>query len=462
MSLIKIVSAKTNVFSYGIFRQLEIDLADRLTWQITVNILVIFMFIVSNAQNFINKLISCTVPINFSDNQETYVNEICFIADKYYASDHERILIIKNDSTNLVIDYVDKNNDSQPNLVSYYIFVPYALVLEAILVLVPRYIWIFLLNKYTQLDMGEIFKASAICKDFCNKKFKKIFLKQSKIDCDLNSDENIAYIYYFIKQLEDYFLTKLNNKNTKKSFKLTIYKRRLCLSYLVIKILNIVNIFFLIFVVNQILGIELHAIFYKSIFNFAFNSSARLSETDSDYSHSFYLMNSKYFPFRSTCAFKIRELALTNTYAVTCSLPINLFNQYIFILVLIWYLILFSFNFYYFLQWCFNFQKFNEYIYVRENMYLGMKLFQKRVIDSKCSNKCTFCPNDNELVQKLRCQKCQILIDEFLTKFVDSDSIFLFKIIALNSDDSLIQKLLVYLFKIYYNYNRKTKKKNKK
>jgi hypothetical protein len=86
MTLIKIINEETNanVFRYGIFKQIEIDFSDKLNWQITVNILIIFMFIVSNCEIFINKLISCTVPINFSDNQEDYVNEVCFLVDKYY------------------------------------------------------------------------------------------------------------------------------------------------------------------------------------------------------------------------------------------------------------------------------------------------------------------------------------------------------------------------------------------
>jgi hypothetical protein len=84
MGFVKILTSKTNVLSYGIFKNIEIDLADKLNWQITSNIIILFIVIVSNSQNFINKLISCTVPINFSDNQEEYVNELCFIVDKCF------------------------------------------------------------------------------------------------------------------------------------------------------------------------------------------------------------------------------------------------------------------------------------------------------------------------------------------------------------------------------------------
>ncbi len=80
-------------------KNLQIDFSDRLNWEITVNLLVIATLIVTNIKHFINKLISCTVPMHFSTNQEEYVNEVCYISDKYFVLDTERILIYKNDSS---------------------------------------------------------------------------------------------------------------------------------------------------------------------------------------------------------------------------------------------------------------------------------------------------------------------------------------------------------------------------
>ena len=58
-------------------KKIQIDLADKLNWEVTVNLLIVATLIVTNLKHFINKLISCTVPIHFSDNQEVYVNEVC-------------------------------------------------------------------------------------------------------------------------------------------------------------------------------------------------------------------------------------------------------------------------------------------------------------------------------------------------------------------------------------------------
>ena len=87
-------------------KKIQIDLADKLNWEVTVNLLVVAVLIVTNIKHFINKLISCTVPIHFSDNQEQYANEVCFISDKYFVLDTERILIFKNDTTKLQVKNV--------------------------------------------------------------------------------------------------------------------------------------------------------------------------------------------------------------------------------------------------------------------------------------------------------------------------------------------------------------------
>jgi innexin len=449
MGFVKILTSKTNVLSYGIFKNIEIDLADKLNWQITSNIIILFIVIVSNSQNFINKLISCTVPINFSDNQEEYVNELCFIVDKYYAKDNERILILKNDSNNLMINYIDNNNNEEPTRTSYYIFVPIVLVIEAILVITPRYLWLAIIARYSKMDLEEMFKAVNVCREFSNKKFKEIFLKKKM---PTTVSEEVFYLNYMINQFQSYFLDKFDTrKRLTNKWRIFISKRKMSLCYLFIKFLSILNVLFLVFVLNEILGVKLHSVMFKYFSNiFIRNNNSTANELDNEEFQSFYYMNSKYFPVRSTCTFKIRELALTNTYAVTCSLPINLFNQYIFIIILIWYLILINFNIYYLIIWIYCFTYYSEIDYAKENLILGMKLMRQSVINSKCSKKCKFYSDENDMLKEhFECENCKMHLYKFFTNFLDSDSLFLFKIISLNSDDALIQKFLVYFYETY-------------
>ncbi len=133
------------------FQKIQIDFSDKLNWEITVNILVISTVIVTNIRYLINKPISCTVPMHFSSNQEEYANEICFISDKYFVKDNERILLFKNDSSKVQINYFDEKDsiataNDQPAITSYYIFVPYILIIQAFLIILPRKVILKILN----------------------------------------------------------------------------------------------------------------------------------------------------------------------------------------------------------------------------------------------------------------------------------------------------------------------------
>lgn len=93
---------KTDIGSFYA-NKIQVDLADKLNWEVTVNLLVVLTLIVTNLKHFINKLISCTVPIHFSNNQEEYVNEVCFVSDKFFVLDTDRIFIYNNETSKLTV-----------------------------------------------------------------------------------------------------------------------------------------------------------------------------------------------------------------------------------------------------------------------------------------------------------------------------------------------------------------------
>jgi hypothetical protein len=100
LSSLSLPKADTNNY-YA--KKIQVDLADRLNWEVTVNLLVVCILIVTNLKHFINKLISCTVPIHFSSNQEEYVNEVCFVSDKFFVLDTDRIFIYNNESSEIMV-----------------------------------------------------------------------------------------------------------------------------------------------------------------------------------------------------------------------------------------------------------------------------------------------------------------------------------------------------------------------
>ena len=448
------ITIPTAGLTNGYTKKLQIDFADKLNWQVTVNLLIIALIVVTNMRLFINKLISCTVPMHFSSNQEEYANEICFITvDKYFVMENERILIFKNESSKMQLNYIDEKDSvgEQPSLVSYYIFVPYILIIEAFLIVLPRKLWSYLLQNLGRFDMDEMLKASFTCKTFCNKQFQEIYLHRTKKYATVQRIK-FANFDFLIQQIEYWALSNFHFKN--RNLRSGLGKKYLCIGYLVVKVLCILNIFFLIFVINQLLGIDLFLVMYNIFCDFK-NSLFRSnildlsnvynsSESMDQQFQSFYLMNSKFFPLRSMCLFKIREHIQTNVYAVMCSLPINLFNQYIFILILVWFMVIFCFNFYYLLFWLLSFQHNWEVNYVKENILNGFKViaYTNRSEYNKCEQL-------YHLSLNMKCDRCERNFENYFNRFLSSDLVFFLKIISINSSDNLIQQILVYLWEVY-------------
>lgn len=339
-------------------------------------------------------------------------------------------------------------------------------MVEAFMIIIPRKLWCYFLQRLATFDVDQVLQVANSCKNFSNRKFKQIYLNNLNWTGE-HSFENIRLsevedpctfdnFNYLMNQIQRW--TFLNFKHDNRFF---IRRKYLCISYLFIKLLNIFNIFVLIFLINNLLSINLFHILFKIMDDLRkglINISVQNATSSDDVQfESFYLMNSYYFPLRSMCTFKIRELAKTNIYAVMCTLPINLFNQYIFMLILVWFINLLAFNVYYFVYWVVHFQKFAGVDYTRERLINGLKVVGNR---KKQANNCHYLAhiyrkNGNE------CQECIGNFEEFYDSFLSSDLIFFLRILTINSSDNLTQQIFVYLWKIYVR-QFKTKKKKKR
>lgn len=184
MGIVRHILETNDIGELTFLRHAYIDISDKLNWQFTVNLLVIFMFILSNASSFVNKIISCTVPINFSPNQEEYANEVCYISDKYSVLDNERVYIYKNSTKDMEPNYVEtfnsktKSHQESPMQISYYVWVPYILLIQAFLYVFPKYIWKYFLKHITNLDMNETFKASTNCRNVASDENLENFIQK--------------------------------------------------------------------------------------------------------------------------------------------------------------------------------------------------------------------------------------------------------------------------------------------
>lgn len=152
-----------------------IDLSDQLNWQITVNVLVVLIFMLTNISKFVSKRISCAVPIYFTENHEEYANLMCYISEHKYAANESNTILI---APNQTLVYYHSNNSTSnwphgPKLIgSYYVWVPYVLVLLVVLVILVRLLWMYLLKRlYRHVDLDELLRAAARCRDVPIEKF---------------------------------------------------------------------------------------------------------------------------------------------------------------------------------------------------------------------------------------------------------------------------------------------------
>lgn len=237
--------------------------------------------------------------------------------------------------------------------------------------------------------------------------------------------------------------------------------RKACKSYLAIKLVNIFIVIAQTLLINFLLGIDIYSFGYRKINSYVnfFRQQLNYSnqENDDDLESSYYHINSPYFPLKSVCVFRIRELASTNSYAVVCSLPINLFIQFSFFILLIWYLVLVIFNIIYTIKWCFRFKRCNQIEYIRNKLTNRLRHISRR---SKCSNASSSCfalahldeieyDDDDGNLTKTMCRECDFFFNLFFDSFLTSDLVFFLRIVSLSSSERLVESVLVYFWKIF-------------
>lgn len=168
------------------------DVSDKLNWQVTVNLLILLVLVLTNIGQFVSKPISCAVPIYFSENQEAYANEICYVSENKYAANESSTILIAPNQT-LVYSKrpaaaatLDNNNNdatttikSPQQLGSYYVWVPYVLSTLILIFLLVKCLWIYMLTyRFRGLDINELVKAAARLKEFPLDQF--VFFKSSR------------------------------------------------------------------------------------------------------------------------------------------------------------------------------------------------------------------------------------------------------------------------------------------
>lgn len=354
------------------------DWIDRLNHIYTVFLLVIFAVLVSTGQ-FVGDPIHCWCPAQFTGAFEAYTKNYCWIKNTYFIPMMDTIPVD-----------IHKRQDAE---ITYYQWVPLILLFQAFLFKLPNVIW-------KMLNGGSGLNLDKICKLSDDTQWGSPDDRKSTIS-------NLAFF------LDRWLLTHRSYKNNMlvrakaKAAHLFCFlcnKREgtfLTALYLCIKVLFLANIIGQFFLLNAFMATDYNMYGFEYIKMMSTGESMRESPR---------------FPRVTLCDFQIRQLQNIQRWTVQCVLPINLFNEKIFIFLWFWFFFIALLSGFNLVKWMFLIVfKRNNYMYVKKYLTITDKM--QTASDKK-------------------------LCRRFAESYLRDDGCFVARMIGTNSTDMVITDLL--------------------
>lgn len=252
----------------------------------------IVVAITVSTKQYVGNPIQCWCPAMFTKEQIPYVNSYCWVRNTY----------IVDFNSSIPSDKYFRMEQEIP----YYQWTPIILVLQACMFYVPRMFW-KATSGFSSLNIKKFLKmaneATYETGDKRNEKVKNVanyFERYIKI-------RNIEYTQYRRMQHTNEMLSSAGAH--KGNFLVTMF--------LITSLLYFITSISQIFIVDVLLGVE-----FKTLGPDIFQ---RVSKGLS-------LLDSNRFPVVTFCDFEVRQMVNIQTWTVQCSLPINLYNEKVFIL----------------------------------------------------------------------------------------------------------------------------------
>lgn len=323
------------------------DFSDRLSHRYSTAIMVVFAIVVSTKQ-YVGDPINCWVPAHFTGNHEEYTNNYCWIRNTYYLPFE---------------DYIPKEEEDR-HMIPYYQWIPMILLVQALLFYLPCMVW-RTLNGRSGIDVNNIVEAGET--------FQNTELAE-------NREKTLRYM---TKQMDRYLSNQRDYRtgctvSLKHCFSRTCCaccgRRRgnyLVVLYLLVKVLYIGNVIGQLFALNFFLGTDFHLYGIEVM-----KALARGEDWTA----------SPRFPRVTMCDFKVRRLGNVQRYTVQCVLPINLFNEKIYLFIWFWMVFVAAVTCFSLLSWTLRCAfRVDRHRYVKKHLRLMDKI--ERDADKKLSVK---------------------------------------------------------------------------
>ena len=141
------------------------------------------------------------------------------------------------------------------------------------------------------------------------------------------------------------------------------------------------------------------------------------------------------------CDFTIRTLGENNQKnTIQCTLPINLFNEKIFIFIWFWFCLIAALSVYTFFYWLFTFSSSSRMNFIKRYLKVNDRL-GGFVNDHHSSSSTT-----SSSIVDLK------ILDAFLYEYLKQDGVFLLRIVKKNSNDIVVGELVCALWDHFKRY----------
>nr|AFC34074.1 INX13 [Hirudo verbana] len=287
------------------------DLVDRISSRYSVVLLVLFAVLVSMNQ-YVRNPITCWTPDHFSGGHTKYATSLCWVKNTYYLPWNETV--------------PREHEHEKKQMIPYYQWVPFILVAQAVMFYLPSLVW-HSFNSRAGVDADNILAAA------------HTFSMTDKVE---TRDRTMKML---VQQLHR-FLRSHNNdgKHNQRCCHCHCSTKRvgnyLVLIFLVSKLLYIANTVGQMFLLGKLLSTR--------YLTFGFDLTKRLFDNQ-DWTEA----HDVAFPRVTICDFKVRGQDMINPhpYTIQCVLPVNMYNEKIYIFLWYWIIFVFALSVLSFVVW---------------------------------------------------------------------------------------------------------------
>lgn len=362
------------------------DWIDRVNHIWTVILLALFAVIVTSGTYMFGEPIQCWTPAEFTGPFNAYARSVCWISNTYYIPEG-----------NSIPDNIWERQDAE---ITYYQWVPIIFLFQAFLFKFPNLAW-RLLNGYSGINMDKICTLS------------ESTLMSPPDDRIKNISHIAKYIHRWIEGQRDFHDNTFVRLRRRISGVVCfcIGKRDgtfLTGFYIFIKLLYCTNVVGQFFLLNAFMKTDYHLFGFEVLDYMIQNGEWKPSPR---------------FPRVTLCDFITRQLNNHHRYTIQCVLPLNLFNEKIFIFMWFWLFMLNVLTFSNFVSWCY-------YILFSENKTRFVKKYLK------------LC---NEITSAFDKKLARKFADDYLR----NDGVFVLRVIEKNSSGMVLTDLIISLWKLF-------------